>query len=113
MPRKTGTKKGTPKHWMCRRGGLEAEIEKQRLEVVAEECMLRCERQTLHRLPQTGALVFAFKTYQYSLAEVKEEGSGSDLVAAIDGLGRGSVPEMAFYKRGVVWGESVKQFLQS
>jgi hypothetical protein len=26
-----------------------------------EKTVLRCERQTLHRLPDTGALVFAFK----------------------------------------------------
>lgn len=92
---------------------LEDDIEKQRAEVVVDDCRLRCERQTLHRLPRTKALVFAFKTYLYTLAEVKEEGLGPALAEAIDGLGEGSVPDMKFYKRGVVWGEKVKEYLNS
>ncbi|KAF8866673.1 hypothetical protein BDZ45DRAFT_640007 [Acephala macrosclerotiorum] len=74
---------------------------------------LRCERQLLHRLPQTKALVFNFKTYLYPLREIKEEGLGEELAQAIDGLKEGSVPEMHFYKRGVVWGEKVKEYLRS
>lgn len=93
--------------------GLEEMIERQRRDVRVEDCRLRCERQTLHRLPETGALVFAFKTYLYTLADVKAEGSGEDLANAIDGLAKGSVPDMHFYKRGVVWGEKVKAFLRS
>nr|OQO26333.1 hypothetical protein B0A51_05184 [Rachicladosporium sp. CCFEE 5018]OQO26796.1 hypothetical protein B0A51_04379 [Rachicladosporium sp. CCFEE 5018] len=93
----------------------ESEIELQRLrdEVVIDDCRLRCERQTLHRLPETGALVFAFKTYLYTLQEVKDEGLGEVLAEAIDGLGKGSVAGMEVYKRGVVWGEKVKKFLSS
>lgn len=67
----------------------------------------------LHRLPQTKALVFSFKTYLYLLKEIKEEGLGDDLAQAIDGLEEGSVPAMYFYKRGVVWGEIVKKYLRS
>jgi hypothetical protein len=90
---------------------LDSEIARQRSSVVIEECRLRCERQTLHRLPKTKALVFAFKTYQYRLSEVKEAGVGLELANAIDGLERGNVPEMAFYKRQVVWGGKVKGYL--
>ncbi|KAI6899049.1 hypothetical protein KC318_g9215 [Hortaea werneckii] len=92
---------------------LEQEIERQRSEVVVEDCRLRCERQTLHRLPNTQALVFAFKTYLYTLEEVKDEGLGPELAEAIDGLGKGNVPAINFYKRGVVWGDKVKEFLRS
>ncbi|KAI7460281.1 hypothetical protein KC357_g9006 [Hortaea werneckii] len=92
---------------------LEQEIERQKKEVVVEDCRLRCERQTLHRLPRTKALVFAFKTYLYTLEEVKDEGLGPELADAIDGLGKGSVPAINFYKRGVVWGDKVKAFLRS
>ena len=67
----------------------------------------------LHRLPQTKALVFSFKTYLYPLKEIKEEGLGDELAKAIDGLKEGSVPAMHFYKRGVVWGEVVKKYLRS
>ncbi|KAK5118011.1 hypothetical protein LTR62_004055 [Meristemomyces frigidus] len=86
-------------------------IEKEKEAVVVEECRVRCERQTLHRLPRTRALVFAFKTYLYSLEEVKAEGLGGELAEAIEGLKGGSVPEIAVYKRGVVWGEKVREFL--
>ena len=92
---------------------LQEEIERQKLDVVIEKCRLRCERQTLHRLPKTKALVFAFKTYLYKLSEIKEEGLGPDLADAIDGLGLGNVPEMKVYKRGVVWGEKIQEYLRS
>jgi hypothetical protein len=78
-----------------------------------KQTYLRCERQTLHRLPHTKALVFAFKTYMYPISEIKEEGLGEELALAIDGLREGSVPGMHFYKKGVVWGEAVKGFLRS
>ncbi|KAH5701156.1 hypothetical protein HBI44_045550 [Parastagonospora nodorum] len=81
-------------------------------EIDLKKTVLRCERQTLHRLPQTRALVFAFKTYQYPIQEVKDEGSGEILAQAIDGLARGSVPDIRIYKKQVVWGEKVKAFLR-
>ncbi|KAI9734508.1 MAG: hypothetical protein M1834_002108 [Cirrosporium novae-zelandiae] len=73
---------------------------------------LRVERQTLHRLPETKALVFGFHTYLYPISDVKEEGSGEVLAEAIDGLRTGSVSQMWFYKRGVVWGKEVKEYLR-
>ncbi|KAK7703974.1 hypothetical protein SLS57_010708 [Botryosphaeria dothidea] len=83
-------------------------------ELEAEKTVMRCERQTLHRLPENDdCLIFAFKTYQYPLKQIKEEGSGEALAQAIDGLAMGSVPRMAFYKRQVVWGEAVKAYLRA
>ncbi|KAF2687239.1 hypothetical protein K458DRAFT_188012 [Lentithecium fluviatile CBS 122367] len=76
------------------------------------QTVLRCERQTLHRLPKTGAILFAFKTYQYPIRDLRDEGSGEELAAAIDGLGMGNAPGMMVYKRQVVWGEKVKAFLR-
>lgn len=73
---------------------------------------LRCERQTLHRLPTSKAVVFAFKTYQYPISELRDDGSGEALCEAIDGMGTGSAPQMVVYKRQVVWGEKVKAFLR-
>ncbi|KAF9696974.1 hypothetical protein EKO04_004917 [Ascochyta lentis] len=73
---------------------------------------LRCERQTLHRLPESKAVVFAFKTYQYPIAQLRDEGSGEALCEAIDGVETGSVPGMAVYKRQVVWAGKVKAFLR-
>ncbi|PNS15812.1 hypothetical protein CAC42_4264 [Sphaceloma murrayae] len=93
---------------------LDAEIARQKAAVRVEDCRLRAERQTLHRLPRTGALVFAFKTYLYPLDEVKAEpGMAEALAEAIEGLGLGSVPEMKTYKRQVVWGEKVCEYLRS
>ncbi|KAE8372345.1 hypothetical protein BDV26DRAFT_297946 [Aspergillus bertholletiae] len=82
-------------------------------ELNVDSTVLRCERQTLHRLPQTKGLVFAFHTYTYPIQTVKDEGLGEEMAAAIDGLKRGSVPEMHWYKRGSIWGEAVKEFLRS
>ncbi|KIW97720.1 uncharacterized protein Z519_01304 [Cladophialophora bantiana CBS 173.52] len=82
-------------------------------DVDVDKTFLRCERQTLHRLPKSKALVFAFRTYLYPIAQIKEEGKGEELAQAIDGLKEGSVPAMHFYKRGVVWGEAVKRYLRS
>jgi hypothetical protein len=80
--------------------------------VEPEKCFLRCERQTLHRLEKSGALCFAFKTYLYGLDEVKAEGSGPEMADAAEGLGRGSVAGMMVYKRGVVWGKKVTEYLR-
>jgi Protein of unknown function (DUF3445) len=77
------------------------------------QTLVRCERQTLHRLPKSKALVFAFKTYMYPIRDIKEEGLGEELATAIDGLKGGNVPEMHFYKRGVEWGTAVKKYLRS
>lgn len=93
-------------------GAMDDDIRRQRAEVNTADCRLRCERQTLHRLPRTKGLVFAFKTYQYTLAEIKEEGSGEELAAAIDGMSKGNVPEMQHYKRRVVWGDAVIDYLR-
>jgi len=82
-------------------------------EVDIDSTVLRTERQTLHRLPKTGALVFGFKTYQYPIREIKEEGLGEVLAEAAEGLGKGNAPDMRVYKKGVVWGKSVCRFLRS
>ncbi|KAI5360979.1 hypothetical protein Slin15195_G088890 [Septoria linicola] len=92
---------------------LQAQIDAQKATVAVENCRLRSERQTLFRLPKSGAVVFSFKTYQYRLEDVKKEGYGEELAQAIDGLATGNVPEMAFYKRQVVWGDKVKEYLRS
>jgi hypothetical protein len=76
------------------------------------DCRLRCERQTLHRLERTGALVFAFKTYLYTLDEVVEDGLADEMADAVEGLGTGSVPAIKVYKRGVVWGRNVCEYLR-
>lgn len=66
----------------------------------------------LHRLPNTKALIFSFKTYLYPIKEIRDEGLGDDLATAIEGLKGGSVRQMNVYKKGVVWGEAVKAFLR-
>jgi hypothetical protein len=90
----------------------EVSIAEQRAGLDVGEMRLRCERQTLMRLPGSGALVFGFKTYVTSLGEVREEGNGEALAEATEGFAKGSVPEMETYKRAVVWGEVVREFLR-
>lgn len=81
-------------------------------DVDVDDCFLRCERQTLHRLEKTGAVVFAFKTYLYPVRDVKEEGFGEEMARAIEGFEKGSVSGMRVYKRSVVWGRKVVEFLR-
>ncbi|OKL60906.1 hypothetical protein UA08_03123 [Talaromyces atroroseus] len=74
---------------------------------------LRCERQTLHRLPQSKAIIFAFHTYQYPLQQIKAEGLGEQLAIAVDGLKLGNAPEIYTYKNAPKWAEAVKQYMRS
>ncbi|EZF29016.1 hypothetical protein H109_01419 [Trichophyton interdigitale MR816] len=78
-----------------------------------DDTFLRCERQTLYRLPKSGAIVFSIHTYRYPIRQLKEERSGEDLAAAIEGIENGNVPLMAEYKKVPVWGEAVKKYLRS
>ncbi|OKL62851.1 hypothetical protein UA08_01723 [Talaromyces atroroseus] len=101
-------------------GGLHSsENENQKEEKIKEgqldvdSTKLRCERQTLHRLPKSRALVFGFHTYTYPIKQIKEEGLGEDLATAIDGLKTGSIPAIHDYKRGAIWGDAVKAYLRS
>lgn len=70
------------------------------------------ERQLLHRLPRSRAILFSFKTLLYTLPEIKEEGLGETLAEAIEGLKEGSASGFHLYKRAAVWGESVKACLR-
>ncbi|KAJ5543818.1 hypothetical protein N7494_005097 [Penicillium frequentans] len=63
-----------------------------------DQTLLRCERQTLHRLPKSKAVVFGFHTYTYPVRQIKDEGLGRDLAIAIDGLKKGNSPAMFEYK---------------
>ncbi|KAB8205876.1 hypothetical protein BDV34DRAFT_235032 [Aspergillus parasiticus] len=82
-------------------------------EVDINTARVRVERQFLHRLPQSHAILFSFKTLLYTLPEVKEEGLGEVLAEAIDGLKQGNSPGFHFYKRAAGWGESAKSYLRS
>ncbi|KAJ5669029.1 hypothetical protein N7462_010099 [Penicillium macrosclerotiorum] len=78
-----------------------------------KQARFRVERQFLHRLPQSRALLFSFKTLLYPLTEIKEEGLGEALAEAINGLRDGNAPGFYKYKRAAVWGDSAKEFLCS
>jgi len=76
-----------------------------------QNAWLRCERQTLHRLPETNGLVFASKTYYCGLDQIKAEGNGEALAAAIDGLGE---PAESDLERGnAALADKVKKYLRS
>lgn len=74
---------------------------------------LRVELQSLTRLPETGFLLFCFKTYLYPLESLKKDGSGKDLADAIEGLQTGNAPGMHKYKSAIRWGKSVVEYLRS
>ena len=74
------------------------------------KCSLRMERQTLHRLERTGAIVFAFKSMMEPLSQLKAEGQGNALAEAILGLAKGNVPAINVYKDGTVWTEPLVEY---
>ncbi|CAK3825491.1 Hypothetical predicted protein [Lecanosticta acicola] len=80
---------------------LQADLQAQKDAVQVEDCRLRSERQVLFRLAKTKALVFATKTYQYRLEEVKEDGYGEVLhhTAYVDQslVGTGNVDKAAIF----------------
>ncbi|KAG5982128.1 hypothetical protein E4U43_006489 [Claviceps pusilla] len=81
--------------------------------VASRKTFLRVELQTLTRLPRTQAIVFSFKTYMYSLGEIKDDGSGPHVADAIEGLKLGNAPDMWRYKSAVRWGKPVCEYLRS
>lgn len=79
----------------------------------AGQTFLRIELQTLTRLPNTGAVLFSFKTYLYPVRQIKEEGLGNAFADAIEGLAKGNAPGMWKYKSAVRWGKGVIDYLRS
>jgi hypothetical protein len=79
--------------------------------VDGDACFLRMERQTLHRLEKTGAIIFGFKTFMEPLSKLREEGSGPALADALQGLAVGSVPAVDVYKNGVIWKGPLTEYL--
>lgn len=78
-----------------------------------ENCFVRCELQTLLALPKSGGRILSVHLYLYPLQEIKDVGLGPEMARAIDGLKNGNVPGFYRYKRAVVWGERVKEFLRN
>jgi hypothetical protein len=65
------------------------------VEEAARSLWLRVERQTLRRLPDSGAIVFTIRTYQQRLVDyLARPGARGDLQIAIDQL----PPAVAHYK---------------
>ncbi|ORY66578.1 uncharacterized protein BCR38DRAFT_430734 [Pseudomassariella vexata] len=83
------------------------------VDVDIPQARVRMERQVLNRLPQTGAILFSFKTYMCPLEDIKAEGLGPELADAVEGLKVGNAPGMWKYKGGVRWGKSVCEYLRS
>ncbi|KAI0112083.1 hypothetical protein GGR51DRAFT_54874 [Nemania sp. FL0031] len=77
-----------------------------------EKTYVRSERQTLRRLPHSGAIVFSLRTYIYTIATIKEAGYGQKLLDAIDGLRQSKVEGIIDYKQLAKWENGVKQYLE-
>ncbi|KAH6847103.1 hypothetical protein B0I37DRAFT_374299 [Chaetomium sp. MPI-CAGE-AT-0009] len=82
-------------------------------EIDIHKARFRVELQALTRLPETRAVLFSFKTYLYSLDEIKREGLGPQLADAIEGLQEGNAPGMWVYKGGVRWGKAACEYLRA
>lgn len=69
---------------------------------------LRCERQTLTRLPKSQAIVFTIRTYLTPLTQIRREGRAETLAEAVRNL-----PDIVRnYKSGSSWGDAVLRYLE-
>lgn len=88
----------------------EGEEECEDATISADECCLRVERQTMWKLPGTGAVIWGIKTYIYRLNEIKAEaGEAERLARSIEHLGG----EMGRFSAGTCWGNQVLEYLRS
>jgi hypothetical protein len=65
------------------------------VENIGEQCFLRIERQTLSRLPRTGAILFTIHTYQTPIAEILRNAEQAHRMA---GVIRTTPQELLVYK---------------
>ncbi|KAG7665981.1 uncharacterized protein J8A68_000411 [[Candida] subhashii] len=69
----------------------------------------RSERQTLTKLPKSGAVVFTIRTYLMPIAQVKAE--GEEVAMRLKGAIEKLPPDIASYKRADEWGPAVCRYL--
>ncbi|SMF45421.1 Protein of unknown function [Tistlia consotensis] len=78
-------------------------------ENAGERVWLRVERQTLRRLPESGAVVFGIRVYRHPLSSLAEAPEAAGQLARW----LGELPEdLARYKSLPVFGEAVRSYLQ-
>jgi hypothetical protein len=74
-----------------------------------EEVRIRHERQTLRRLPRSGAILFTVRTYLLPVVELA--GNRESIRGLMESV-RAMPPEMAKYKGRQVWGEVVENWCE-
>ncbi|KAI5788388.1 hypothetical protein EDC01DRAFT_163135 [Geopyxis carbonaria] len=85
----------------------DTEEETEEREVNPAKCCLRVERQTLWKLPATGAVVVGIKTYLTTMQEIHDEGEGLGLADAVEREAGAAGRPLG------VWGEAVVNFLRN
>ncbi|VDC06240.1 unnamed protein product [Peniophora sp. CBMAI 1063] len=80
----------TTKQQKCK-AGADNETPSPVLPITVDRIRLRSERQTLRRLPRTGAIVFTVRTYKTPLEQLaREPGMAARLAAALQGVKEGA-----------------------
>lgn len=74
-----------------------------------KEAFVRVERQILTKLPKSRFNVLSVRTYMYSLASLKREGTAETLATAI----RAFPDDVAHYKGRPRWGKAVLSYLDA
>ena len=74
-----------------------------------DECYLRVEHQTLTALPKSKAIIFCVRSYMTSLHDIRAQGEGPELSAAIK-----SMPEkLGDYKMRCFWEGKILPWLET
>lgn len=79
-------------------------------ELTGKKLYLRCEYQTLKKLPRTGAMVFGIRTYMRHLEDLKHHPNSTinSLLESIETLDE----EFLSYKGGDIWKDATVQYLK-
>lgn len=77
--------------------------------VTADTLRLRTERQTLRRLPHTGAIVFTIRTYVVPVTELAKEGLAGRFASAV----RSWPEDVQRYKGKALYGDILIRYLES
>jgi dimethylamine monooxygenase subunit A len=80
------------------------------VENVGERCFLRIERQTLSKLPRTGAILFTIHTYQTPVVEVARNREQAHLMA---GVLRTTPQELLVYKNIEPYSDILLSYMES
>lgn len=108
LQRRNWTVVNSAEPFMPDAGPMRARIEGIQPEAAGRELFVRCERQTLRRLPRTGGALFTIRVWLHPLAALEED---PERLAAFAHAWRSAAADFRTYKRLALYDHLVEAFL--